>query len=141
MEKPTLKIAVVTDDGKTIHRHFGRAPYYLIYTIEEGSITAKQQVDKAHHHGQHHHHHEEHSTVQVGDIQDADHHQDADRHQDMFEPLAGCQILLARGMGRGAYNGLKRIHVEPIITTIGNIDEAVQAYLAGTLENHLEKLH
>jgi len=31
-----MKIAVITDDGKTISQHFGRSPYYLVLTIEEG---------------------------------------------------------------------------------------------------------
>jgi predicted Fe-Mo cluster-binding NifX family protein len=29
-----MKIAVITDDGKTISQHFGRAPYYMVFSIE-----------------------------------------------------------------------------------------------------------
>jgi len=36
-EGSKLKIAVITEDGKTISKHFGRAPYYMIVTIENGN--------------------------------------------------------------------------------------------------------
>jgi predicted Fe-Mo cluster-binding NifX family protein len=34
-----MKIAAITDDGKTISQHFGRAPYYLVVTVENGQIV------------------------------------------------------------------------------------------------------
>jgi len=40
-----MKIAVISDDGKTISRHFGRAPYYLVLTVEDGKIVAREQRD------------------------------------------------------------------------------------------------
>jgi predicted Fe-Mo cluster-binding NifX family protein len=45
----TMKIAVITDDGKTISQHFGRAPYYLVLTIEEGKIVNREMRDKMGH--------------------------------------------------------------------------------------------
>ena len=44
-----MKIAVITDDGKTISQHFGRAPYYLVLTIEEGKIVSREMRDKMGH--------------------------------------------------------------------------------------------
>ena len=32
-----MKIAATTDDEATISQHFGRAPYYLVTTVENGS--------------------------------------------------------------------------------------------------------
>ena len=29
-----MKIACITEDGHTISQHFGRAPYYLVLTVE-----------------------------------------------------------------------------------------------------------
>ena len=29
-----MKIAIITDDGKTISQHFGRANYYAVVTID-----------------------------------------------------------------------------------------------------------
>lgn len=46
-----MKIAVVTDDGKTVSQHFGRALYYMVVTFEDGKVTATERRDKAGHHG------------------------------------------------------------------------------------------
>ena len=35
------KIAAITDDGKTISQHFGRAAYYLVATLKTGQIVAR----------------------------------------------------------------------------------------------------
>jgi len=59
----------------------------------------------------------------------------------MFAPLHGCAALLSRGMGRGAYVGLQDIGVQPIVTDIARIEDAVMAYLNGTIIDHTEKLH
>jgi predicted Fe-Mo cluster-binding NifX family protein len=45
-----MKIAVVTEDEVTISQHFGRAPYYMVYTVEGGKVTEKERRDKAGHH-------------------------------------------------------------------------------------------
>jgi predicted Fe-Mo cluster-binding NifX family protein len=34
-----MKIAAITDDGRTISQHFGRASHYMVVTIEDGKIT------------------------------------------------------------------------------------------------------
>jgi hypothetical protein len=35
-EDITLKIAVITEDEKNISQHFGRAPWYVVLSIEDG---------------------------------------------------------------------------------------------------------
>ena len=44
-----MKVAVITADGQTISQHFGRAPYYAVFTVEEGQIAAKELRDKMGH--------------------------------------------------------------------------------------------
>ncbi len=44
-----MKIAVITENGKTISQHFGRAPYYLVFTIEDGKITNREMREKMGH--------------------------------------------------------------------------------------------
>ena len=46
---PIKKIAVITDDGKTISQHFGRAPYYLVATVENGQIVNREMRNKLGH--------------------------------------------------------------------------------------------
>ncbi|MEN6409046.1 MAG: cupin domain-containing protein, partial [Anaerolineaceae bacterium] len=53
----TMKIAFITDDGKSISQHFGRASYYLVLTVEEGKIVNREMRSKLGHNqlgGEHH---------------------------------------------------------------------------------------
>jgi predicted Fe-Mo cluster-binding NifX family protein len=59
----------------------------------------------------------------------------------MFAAISDCQILLARGMGQGAYAGLQDVGIRPILTEIKEIEAAVQAILDGAIEDHPERLH
>jgi predicted Fe-Mo cluster-binding NifX family protein len=44
-------------------------------------------------------------------------------------------------MGAGAYQSLQQAGVRPIVTDIANIDEAVAAFAAGTITDHVDRLH
>ena len=59
----------------------------------------------------------------------------------MIDPISDCQALITRGMGMGANLSLKEHGIQPIITDIHDIQAALDAYLAGTLIDHPEKLH
>ncbi len=39
-----MKIAAITDDGKTISLHFGRAQQYLVATVENGQIVSSRDA-------------------------------------------------------------------------------------------------
>jgi predicted Fe-Mo cluster-binding NifX family protein len=53
----------------------------------------------------------------------------------MAEEIADCDILIAGGMGMGAYENFKSTGLEVIMTDESVILEAVQKYLAGNLIN------
>jgi predicted Fe-Mo cluster-binding NifX family protein len=135
-----MKIAAVSEDGVTISQHFGRAPLYVVITIEEGKIISRKTRDKMGHAQFSGEKHEEH------------HHADdprghgfdpasQNRHGQMVANISDCEVLLARGMGRGAYESIKQANIRPIVTDMAGIDEAVQAYLKGSLVDHSEQLH
>ncbi len=44
-------------------------------------------------------------------------------------------------MGRGAYESLKSFDIKPVITDVGDIDQAVQLYVDGKLPNLMERVH
>jgi predicted Fe-Mo cluster-binding NifX family protein len=132
-----LKIAVVSEDGVTISQHFGRAPLYVVVTVEDGKVTGKETRSKAGHH-----------TFAIEEIHTEApgerHGYDAasqDKHAAMASNIADCQVLLAGGMGWGAYESVQSYKIEPIVTDVANIDEAVAAYLNGSLRNLFERLH
>jgi len=134
-----MKIAVVTDDLQRISQHFGRAPFYLVYTIENGKIVKQETRNKAGHHaGESHDCHEDHSC------HDGKHGVDAAsqaKHAGMLANILDCQVLIAGGMGYGAFESLKSAGIEPIITDVESVAEAVRLHLEDKLVNLMEKLH
>jgi predicted Fe-Mo cluster-binding NifX family protein len=135
MTNNTINIAIVTDDGITISQHFGRAKYYEVLFVENGKVIKRERRNKlGHHNFAEEEHHQ--SGNQHG-IDEASHN----KHISMAEAIKDCQILLARGMGNGAYQSMLQLNIKPIVTDISNIDEAVLAVISGTIVDHTEKLH
>jgi len=62
-----------------------------------------------------------------------------DKHVQMANAISDCQVLLCGGMGTGAYESMRRLNIQPVVTDLSNIDEAVQAYVDGKLVDHTEK--
>ena len=135
-----MKIAAVSEDGVTISQHFGRAPFYVVVTVENGKIIGREQRDKMGHaqFAADPHAEEAHGADPRGHGFDVS---SQSRHVQMAAAIADCQVLLARGMGAGAYQSMEQAGIRPVITDIAAIDDAIQAYLAGNLQDHVEKLH
>lgn len=139
-----MKIAVVTDDSQTISQHFGRARHYIVVTVEDGQVTARETREKAGHHqfqlehDHDHHQHDQHHLQQHGHGFDP---AAQNRHTRMITTITDCDVLLARGMGGGIYQDLQQAGIRPILTTVADIDEAINLYLGGRLEDHPERLH
>ena len=132
-----MKIAAVSEDGYSISQHFGRAPYFVVLTVEEGQIVDRETREKAGHHTF--------AAHVPPDLAPGERHgydAGADvRHGNMAEAIRDCQVLLARGMGWGAYEAMQSYGIEPIVTDINSIYEAVLLYLKGKLPNLMERLH
>lgn len=133
-----MKIAVITDDGTTISRHFGRAANYKILTVEDGKVTGSEMRAKLGH----------------DQLKDANHARLEEsgqrhgfgpvaeqRHNRMAEVIADCPVLLCRGMGSGAYDNMQALGIRTIITDLASIDKAVKAFLDGSIVDYKERLH
>ena len=134
-----MKIAAVSEDGVSVSQHFGRAPFYIVVTVEDGRVISHERREKTGHaqfagHGEAHGY--THGSRQHGFDQASQ-----DRHATMAVTISDCQVLLARGMGAGAYQSLQQAGIRPIVTDIANIDEAVAAFTAGTITDHVDRLH
>ncbi len=141
-----MKIAIVTNDEITISQHFGRAKKYAVITIEEGKIIKTEFRDKIGH---------QQFKIEEKNIHLAEHHHEhqpdergrglgkhsAEKHRRMFENIKDCDVLLARGMGRGAYIGLQETGLRPILTDIENIILAAEAVIENTIINYEDRLH
>jgi predicted Fe-Mo cluster-binding NifX family protein len=132
-----MRIAVVTDDGETISAHFGRAMKYAVLTVEDGKVVARELRDKAGHHTfgqQGPHSHEAGQPHGMGP-------EAGSRHRQMLASIRDCDVVVARGMGGGAYQGILEAGMKPILTEISGVEEAALAAAAGTLSDHPERLH
>jgi len=132
-----MKIAAVSDDGLNISQHFGRAPYYVVLTVENGVIVNKEQRSKT---GHHTFAADEPHKMAPGERHGFDAGSQS-RHASMAETISDCQVLLAGGMGWGAYESLKSYNIESIVTDVENIYKAVELYLKGKLPNLTDRLH
>ena len=132
-----MKIAVITDDGTTISQHFGRAPYYLVATVENKQIVKRELRNKLGHAQFANQPHEAEQPNQPHGMDPASHN----KHLQMAEAIADCETLLCRGMGMGAYQSMQARGIRPVVTDIAVIDEAVMAYVEGNIVNRVERLH
>lgn len=134
----TMKIAVITDDGKTISQHFGRARFYQVLTLEGTKIVDSEMRPKLghqqfgeHQHGEEHNHDEAHGHT--GEAHS--------KHQKMADAISDCNVVVCGGMGMGAYESMRQLGLTPIVTDLVDINSAVQEYIDGKLIDHPEKLH
>jgi predicted Fe-Mo cluster-binding NifX family protein len=131
-----LRIAAVSDDGVHVSQHFGRAPYYVVLTVEEGRVVDSETRPKA---GHHTFAAQEHPRLAPGERHGYDPGSQA-KHRSMAESIADCEVLIAGGMGMGAYESLKGYGIRPIVTDVDGIREAVRRYLDGNLPDLRERL-
>ena len=132
-----MKIALITDDGQTISQHFGRAPYYLVVTIEDGQIVQREMRDKLGHNHFANQEHGEHQHNERHGFDPASHN----RHTSMAQAIADCEAIICGGMGAGAYESMRQLKIQPVVTDLRKIDEAIAAYLAGSLQDRTDLLH
>jgi predicted Fe-Mo cluster-binding NifX family protein len=132
-----MKIAAITDDGKTISQHFGRAPYYLVVTVENRQIVGRELRDKLGHTQFSDQLHEPEQPGQLHGMGAASH----DKHLMMSEAIADCDVLLCGGMGMGAYQSMLARGITPVVTDIWDIEQAVMAYVEGKIVDQVDRLH
>ena len=135
-----MKIAIVSDDGQTISRHFGRAENYIVISFEQDKIIDRKSLPKygfCHSSKRDHGKHEHKSDPRGNGFGDRSRR----KHEQMFENIRDCDVLVSRGMGRGAYQNLQESGIKPIVTDIANVEVAIQAVLDDTIVNHVENLH
>ncbi len=131
-----MRIAVVSDDEERVSQHFGRAPYYVVITVEDGKIVDRETRAKAGHQGSGGCDCHPSPEGPRGQGQ----HSEA-KHQIMGRMIDDCDAVIAGGMGWGAYESLKRRGIEPVITDVPGVAEAAVAHAEGRLPNLTELLH
>jgi len=120
-----LKIAFPTEDGTTISAHFGRAPRFVIVTLDDPQAPQFEQRTKAYHGAGEHEPHEQHNHDHTG----------------MFAPLVDCQVLIAGGMGQPAYDSAIAAGLTVIPTGEKSIAAALAAFRTNTLIADARRVH
>lgn len=135
-----MKVAIVTNDGRTISQHFGRSRYYKIVTIENGVVTESALRERG----------TGHFAPQQQARPDEQEHRDPQgrhgygaeargRHSMMAAEIADCDVLIAGGMGSGAYESFKAAGLNVILTDYQDIEESVSALIEKKIHNLVEE--
>ncbi|WP_374683447.1 NifB/NifX family molybdenum-iron cluster-binding protein [Accumulibacter sp.] len=110
MKGQIMKIAVTSQNRKTITEHAGKCRKFWIYDVEKGVVSGKRLVE-----------------VSIEQSLHASHHQ-------LAEPLAGINTLITGGMGPGLFERLMQSGILPVVTMEEDPDAAVSAMLGNRLE-------
>lgn len=129
-----MKIGIVSDDGKTIAGHLGRARGFIIYDVEDGVVKQKSYLDNnfTAHAGQRHG--EGHAGACRGE-----HHGEHHGHGPVLQALAGCEAVISRGMGRRIYADLHAAGIAAFVVDETDADKALELYLKKALTDRPEK--
>lgn len=121
-----MRIAVASDDGVSIARHFGRCAGFLIFDVENGDAKKfDYRLNSFGHHQDGQHEHE-----QCHEHADSQH-----SHDGFVSALADCQAVICRGMGRRAVADLAVKRIKPAITAENiSAQEAAKLYAQGRLQ-------
>ena len=107
-----MKIAVATRDGR-VDDHFGHCAYYTIFDVVDGKITGQSRLASP---------------------------EGCGRKSGIAPVLRqmGVMVMLAGNMGQGAKNVLEAQRIEVIRGCSGDVEELVNAYLAGKVSDNGE---
>ncbi len=100
-----MKIAVTYENGQ-VFQHFGHSEEFKVYEVEDGKVVSSEVI----------------GTNGTG-------------HEALAGLLAGQDVeaLICGGIGGGAMDALTEAGVEVCAGVSGDVDEAIEAYLAGEL--------
>jgi len=115
-----MKIAIASDDKKTISHHFGKASGFVIFEIKNNKVIKQE--------------YKENIGKNNGECGSCD-------HQTMINNIKDCEAVISYGMGQRIYDDLTKHKIKPIVTEEQNVDEALNQFLKNNLKNVTEKLH
>jgi len=118
-----MKIAVATEDGKSISRHFGRTRSFLVFEVVDQQIIDRAVRENSH------------TAYARGECHEETQHNHHHGHGEIVAALRDCEAVLCLGMGWRAAADLTQNGIRPFVLA-GEMspEEAVRAYLAGSLE-------
>ena len=119
-----MRIAVASIDQERVTRHFGQSRYYVVFTIE-GGRCAKRETMKI----------PRQTPSKAGNGKGL-----GRRVRVALEDTDKVDIVVARGMGKRAYERIIEADMIPILTDIEEVDVVPVAYVRGALTDHPERI-
>ncbi len=125
----TGKIAVATNNGRQVTGHIGKCRAFMIFDIDGDKIIHTEMRENifTHHRMQgHEHHHGEHQHEEGHGMHS---------HTGLINGLNDCSYLISQGGGWRVVEDLRNNKIEPLLTEVEEIDEAVDKFIKGELKN------
>lgn len=114
-----MKIAIASDDEKTISSHFGRARGFVVFDIEGNEIKGREYR----------------LNTFSGHARGSEEEHESDHHKAILNALNDCKVVISKGMGKRIYDDLKSIGIEVYITDETDVKRALELYINGKLVN------
>jgi predicted Fe-Mo cluster-binding NifX family protein len=115
-----VKVAIASDDGKTIAHHFGMALGFVVFEIRDRKAINKERRKNI--------------GKNSGECGSCD-------HTAMIRNVRDCKFVISYGMGNRIYNDLKANGITPVVTDEKTVEEALNKFLKNELKNRTDKLH
>jgi len=119
-----MKIAIASDDGKTIASHFGRTRGFVVFEVEEKTVKNRDYRPNT-------------FTGHARGLEHAGH--EIDRHGPILTALSDCTVVISHGMGRRIYDDLKGAGIRVFITDETEVQNALDSYQSGALIDKPER--
>jgi len=120
-----MKVAVATNDGKTVSQDLGSAKFFLIFALNRSKPAGRELRLKprmvSSKWGP--------PSFGVGGLE-----------KEVAECVMDCQLLVSGGMKREQREGLMRLGKRAILTDLVFVDDVLLASAKGTLGDHPERL-
>lgn len=123
-----MKVAVATNDFVTVGQHYGQAKFFLVLTMEAGEVVTRDVRRRP-------------GSLTAAAVGFEGRDPEVGRGRRSARLVSDCDAVIAGGMGRGAYENLKRVGVEPVLTDERRVDDAAMKYCRGDLPSLTVRIH
>jgi predicted Fe-Mo cluster-binding NifX family protein len=119
-----MKIAIASDDERTISSHFGQTRGFVVFEVEGKEVKNREYRPNT-------------FTGHARGLEGSGH--GIDRHGPILSALSDCKAVISHGMGRRIYDDLKGAGIEAFVTDETEVQKALDLYLNGALVDQPER--
>ena len=119
-----MKIAIASDEGKTISSHFGQTRGFVVFEVEGKAVKSREYRPNT-------------FTGHARGLEGAGH--ESNRHGPILSALSDCKAVISHGMGRRIYDDLKGAGIEALVTDETEVQKAIDLYLSSELIDRPER--